>query len=161
MLIISPQAFVSPHARIDDSERGSRLIVEADVFIDDLVKIRFAGGSADIVIERGARINAGCVIYSGHGVRIGRDARVSANTTIFGAEHAVADRERPIWAQGFLPSRGGVTVGSGAWVGANCVLLDGAVLGEGAVLRPGSVLDGAVPAYAIAAGNPAVVTGAR
>ena len=28
MLIVSPKAFVSPHAHIDDSERGSRLIVD-------------------------------------------------------------------------------------------------------------------------------------
>lgn len=52
-----------------------------------------------------------------------------------------------------------VAVRRNAWVGARAILLGGADIGEGAIIGAGAVIDFPVPAFAIAAGNPARVVG--
>ena len=76
MLIIDPEARVSPLADIEDSTRGSRIVVAAGAVIDAFVKIKPAGGVGDVVIGPGSVINSGCVLYTGHGIAIGADNRI-------------------------------------------------------------------------------------
>ena len=104
--------------------------------IDAFVKIKPAGGSGDVVIGRGTVINSGCVLYTGNGIRIGRNVLIAANCTLAPTNHAFADPDRPIREQGFQPSRGGIVIGDDVWIGANCVLLDGATIGAAASSAP-------------------------
>ncbi len=53
--------------------------------------------------------------------------------------------------------RGPVTIGHDVWVGARAMILSGMTIGSGAVVGAGAVVTREVPAYAIVAGNPAVV----
>ncbi len=161
MLIISPQARVSRLADIEDSCRGTRIVVEDGVVIDSFVKIKPAGGSGDVLIGAGSVINSGCVLYTGHGIRMGRDVLVAANCTFAPTNHAFADPDRPIRSQGFQPSRGGIVIEDDVWIGANCVLVDGVVIGRGSVIGAGSVVRGVLPPFCIAFGAPAVVRGWR
>ena len=50
-------------------------------------------------------------------------------------------------------------IGSDVWIGARAVVLGGADVGNGAVIGAAAVVDGEVPAYAVAAGNPARIVG--
>jgi acetyltransferase-like isoleucine patch superfamily enzyme len=50
-----------------------------------------------------------------------------------------------------------VRICRGAWVGHNCFILKGVTVGEGAIIGAGSVVVNDVPAYSVAAGNPARV----
>ncbi len=161
MLIIAPSARISPLADIEDSQRGSRIIIADDVVIDAFVKIKPAGGSGELLIGRGSVINAGCVLYTGNGIRIGRDVLIAANCTLAPTNHAFDDRDRTIREQGFQPSRGGIVIGDDVWIGANCVLLDGTSIGKGSVIGAGSLLRGALPPYCLAHGSPATVHGWR
>src|SRR5262249_10822012 len=110
MLIISPTARISPLADIEDSVRGSKIIIEDHVIIDAFVKIKPAGGSGDLRIGARSVINSGCVLYTGNGVDIGADVAVAANCTFAATNHAYRSKERLIVKQGFLPSRGGIIV---------------------------------------------------
>ena len=161
MLMISKSAHISPLADIEDSSRGSRIVIEDGVVIDAFVKIKPAGGSGDVVIGRNSVINSGCVIYSGNGVRIGANVAVAANCTFASANHEFRDPDRLIVEQGFAPSRGGIVVEDDVWIGANVVLLDGSVVRCGAVIGAGAVVRSEVPAYSIAVGVPARVIGSR
>ena len=161
MLLIAASARVSHLADIEDSQRGSRIVIEDDVVIDAFVKIKPAGGSGDVVIGRGSVINSGCVLYTGNGIRIGRNVLVAANCTFAPTNHAFADADRPIREQGFQPSRGGISIGDDVWIGANTVLVDGARIGSGSVVGAASLVRGALPEFCIAFGAPADVQGWR
>jgi virginiamycin A acetyltransferase len=161
MIEIHATARVSPLADIEDSVRGSRIVVGAHSAIDSFVKVKPAGGSGDLVIGEHSVVNSGCVLYTGHGIRIGNHVAIAANTTLAPVNHAFADRSRHIDEQGFLPGKGGIVIEDDVWIGANCVLLDGAMLRRGCVIGAGSLVRGEVEAYSVQAGNPLVRRGER
>ncbi|VFR25575.1 Galactoside O-acetyltransferase [plant metagenome] len=161
MISIHDSARVSKLADIEDSVRGTRILIGARSVVDAFVKIKPAGGAGDILIGEDCVINAGCVLYSGHGISMGDRVAIAANCTLAPTNHEFADASKPIRSQGFRPSKGGVRIGDDAWIGANCVLLDGADIGEGAVIGAGSVVRGKVEPYTVHAGNPLRQLGTR
>lgn len=154
MIEIDPTARVSKLADIEESTRGTLIVVGAGSFIDSFVKIKPVGGTGDIVIGERSYINSGTVIYSGNGVRIGNGVLIAANCTFAASNHQFARNDMPIAKQGFKPSRGGILVEDDVWIGANCVLLDGAIIREGAVVGAGTVVRSELGPYAVYAGNP-------
>lgn len=151
---IHPTAIVSRLADLEASVRGTRIVIGAGAVIDSFVKVKPAGGRGDVVIGPRSVINAGCVIYSGHGVSIGADCAIAANCVFAATNHAFADRDRLIREQGFQPSRGGIVVEDDVWIGAGTVLLDGAFVRRGAVIGALSLVRGEVAAYSVQGGNP-------
>lgn len=161
MLRISPDAYISPLADIEESVRGTLIEIGAGCRIDAFVKIKPVGGSGEIVIGSNSYVNSGTVIYSGNGVRIGSNVLIAANCTLAPVNHEFRDRSRLIVEQRFKPSRGGIVIEDDVWIGCNSVILDGAILRRGCVVAAGSVVRGELPAYAICTGNPAVVKDCR
>jgi acetyltransferase-like isoleucine patch superfamily enzyme len=158
---IDPTARVSPLADLEPSQRGSRYVIGPRAVIDAFVKIKPAGGAGDVVIGADSYVNSGCVLYSGHGIRIGANVLIAANCTLAATNHAFTDPDRLIRAQGFQPSRGGIVIEDDVWIGANTVLLDGAHVGRGAVIAAGSVVRGPVAAFTVQGGNPLRLIGRR
>lgn len=155
MIEIDVTANVSPLADIEDSVRGTRLIIGPGAMIDSFVKIKPVGGLGDVVIGERSFVNSGTVIYSGNGVVIGKAVLIAANCTLAATNHAFNDRSRPIALQGFQPSRGGIIVEDDVWIGANTVVLDGAIIRRGVVIAAGSVVRGELAAYGVYGGTPA------
>ncbi len=158
---IACSARVSPFADIEDSIRGSRIVIGDHSVIDSFVKVKPAGGNGDLVIGNYVNINSGCVLYLGNGISIGNYVAIAANCTFAPVNHAYKDKLRLIREQGFLPSKGGIVIEDDVWIGANCVLLDGAVLRKGCVVGAGSVVRGELAAYTVYAGQPLRVVGER
>lgn len=158
---IAPSARISPLSDIEDSVRGSRIVIGAHSVIDSFVKIKPAGGSGDLIIGEHVVVNSGCVLYTGQGIRIGNHVAIAANCTLAPVNHAYQDKSRLIREQGFLPGKGGIVIEDDVWIGANCVLLDGAVLRRGCVVGAGSLVRGELAAYTIYAGQPLRVVGER
>lgn len=161
MIEIAASARVSPLADIEDSVRGTRIVVGAHSVIDSFVKIKPAGGSGDLVIGAQVVVNSGCVLYTGHGIRIGNHVAIAANCTFAPVNHAYQDKSRLIREQGFLPSKGGIVIEDDVWIGANCVLLDGAILRRGCVVGAGSLVRGELAAHTVYAGQPLRAVGQR
>ena len=161
MIIIAPTAVISPLADIEDSVRGTKIFISEGVRIDSFVKIKPVGGTGDVVIGANSYINSGCVIYSGHGVRIGSNVLIAANCTFAAVNHEYRRRDTLIVEQRFQESKGGILVEDDVWIGANVVLVDGAILRKGCVIGAGSLVRGEVPEYAVAVGSPAHVIGSR
>jgi acetyltransferase-like isoleucine patch superfamily enzyme len=158
---IHPSARVSVLADIEDSVRGTRIVIAEDAVIDAFVKIKPAGGNGDVYIGARTIINSGCVLYTGNGIRIGSGVAVAANCTFAPTNHEFARKDVPIREQGFRPSKGGILVEDDVWIGANCVILDGAILRRGCVIGAGSVVREEVAAYSIQGGNPLRMLGSR
>ncbi|MBU3738550.1 MAG: acyltransferase [Rhodoferax sp.] len=161
MIEIDPTAMVSPMADIEPSVRGTRVVIGAHSVIDSFVKIKPAGGQGDLNIGEHVVINSGCVLYTGHGIRIGNHVAVAANCTFAPVNHAYSKRNRLIREQGFLPSRGGIVIEDDVWIGANSVLLDGTILRRGVVVGAGSLVRDEIPPYTIWAGTPLRQIGVR
>lgn len=161
MLSIHETAVISPHADIEPSKRGTKIIIGGNSFIDSFVKIKPAGGVGDIIIGQGCYVNSGCVIYSGNGVKIGDFVSIAANCTFAPVNHQYSQKDILIRQQGFRPSKGGIIIEDDVWIGANCVILDGSHLRKGCVIGAMSVVRGEVPSYTINAGNPLKIIGRR
>lgn len=161
MLIISEKATVSRLADIEDSVRGSKIVIEDHAVVDSFVKIKPAGGNGDVRIGAHTIINSGTVIYTGNGIDIGSYVAMAANCTLAPVNHEYRSRGQRIVDQGFMPSRGGIIIEDDVWIGAGTVILDGAVLRIGCVVGAASLVRGELPAYSINFGNPAKTVGYR
>ena len=124
MIEIHPTAKVSRLADIEDSVRGNMIVIGPHSVIDSFVKVKPAGGNGDLLIGEHVVINAGCVLYTGNGIRIGNQVAIAANCTFAPVNHAYLERGKLIREQGFQPSKGGIVIEDDVWIGANCVLLD-------------------------------------
>jgi acetyltransferase-like isoleucine patch superfamily enzyme len=161
LIEIHETAKVSSLAEIEDSLKGSRIVIGANSMIDSFVKIKPVGGTGDLIIGTNVSINSGAVIYTGNGITIGNDVAIAANCTLAPVNHEYKSRHQLIRKQGFRPSKGGIVIEDDVWIGANCVLLDAAYLRQGCVIAAGSIVRGEVPAYSINGGNPLKVIGWR
>jgi virginiamycin A acetyltransferase len=155
MLLISPTARVSPLADIEDSVRGSEIVIGDHAIIDAFVKIKPAGGTGNLRIGAHTVVNSGCVFYTGNGIDIGAHVAIGATCTFAPTNHEFRSRDRLIMEQGFMPSRGGILIEDDVWVGAGVILLDGAILRRGAVVGAGSLVRSELPAYSVSYGVPA------
>ncbi len=158
---IHPAARVSTMADIEDSVRGTRIVIGEDSVIDSFVKIKPAGGSGDLLIGARTTVNSCCVFYTGNGIRIGNDVAIAANCVFAPVNHEYSNRNVLITKQGFKPSKGGIIIEDDVWIGAGCVILDGAIIRRGSVIGSMSLVRGEVPAYSIHSGNPLVLKGWR
>jgi acetyltransferase-like isoleucine patch superfamily enzyme len=158
---VAATARVSEKADIEDSVRGTRIIIGEHAVVDAFVKIKPVGGTADVIIGERTYINSGTVIYSGNGVQIGCDVLIAANCTLAPVNHEYRSRSRTIREQGFTPSKGGIVIEDDVWLGAGCVVLDGARLRRGTVFAANSVVRGDTEPFSVYAGNPIVKIGER
>lgn len=114
------------------------------------------GMGGQITIDEGTHIQPGCHFHAYLAeIRIGRQVEIAPGCGFYNYDHGTAPgmliMEQP------LESKGGISVGDGAWIGYGVTVLQGVTIGEGAVIAAGSVVVHDVPANAIAAGVPARV----
>jgi len=161
MIEIHPTARISPLADIEDSVRGTKIVIGAYSVIDSFCKIKPAGGSGDVIIGENVVVNSGCVIYSDNGVEIMSDAAIAANCVFAPVNHQYKNASMPIREQGFAPSKGGILIEQDVWIGAGCVFLDGAIVRRGCVIGAMSLVNKDTQSLGVYAGNPAIMTGLR
>jgi virginiamycin A acetyltransferase len=151
---ISSKARISKLCDIEESSRGSKLIIQDGVMIDAFVKIKFTGGDGDIEIGENTYINSGCVLYSGNGIKIGSNVLVAANCTFAPVNHEYSLRGKTIIEQRFKPSKGGIIIEDDVWIGAGVVILDGSHIKKGTVIGAATIVNTVTEEYGVYAGNP-------
>lgn len=154
MLEISLKAKISNLADIEESVRGTKIIISDGVVIDSFVKIKPVGGVGDVIIGENSYINSGTTIYSGNGVQIGKGVLIASNCTLAPVNHEYRSKNRTILDQGFMPNKGGIIIEDDVWIGANTVVCDGAIIRKGVVIGANSVVRGELESYGVYAGNP-------
>jgi acetyltransferase-like isoleucine patch superfamily enzyme len=95
----------------------------------------------------------GAIICTNSRVTIG-DYSFLAHEVVIADHPAMVPPHHPARAVIEPKTGAGITIGTGSWIGARAILLGGATIGEGAIVGAGAVVDGLVPPYTIAAGNP-------
>jgi len=155
---------IGDNVAIDDNclidakgESNAGITIGSGVFIGRNSILSCKNGNIDI--GDAANIGFNCEVFSGSQVVIGAATLLAAYCYVIGGDHDVSDPAAPVLEQGRRSA--GVTIGSGAWLGAGAKILDGVVLGDGAIVGAGAVVRDAVPAGAIAAGVPARIVGHR
>ncbi|QFR01141.1 acyltransferase [Streptomyces phaeolivaceus] len=85
-------------------------------------------------------------------VSLGTGVRVGAHTSLLGFNHSTAP-DLPVFRQ--PQTSRGITVGDDVWIGSHVVVVDGVTIGDHCVIGAGAVVTKDVPAWTVAAGNPA------
>ncbi|MBN2592065.1 MAG: acyltransferase [Sedimentisphaerales bacterium] len=107
----------------------------------------------DVILQDGASIGIGSIVMGP--VSIGEGSACSQNCFISGQSHHYEDVSKNFLRQGVHTSR--VIIGKNAWIGANSIILPGVKIGDNSVIGAGSIIIEDVPAYSVAAGNPAKI----
>jgi acetyltransferase-like isoleucine patch superfamily enzyme len=162
-----PGVMISPRTRVAYRKirmaRGCTLSIGDTTIVEAAIIFDREGGS--VRIGERTFIGASTFVCAEH-IEVGDDALISWGCTIVDHNsHALAwkDRSRDVenWYEGrkdWTPvERGAVRIGNRAWIGFNAIVLKGVTIGEGAIIGAGSVVTRDVPAFSIAAGNPARV----
>jgi acetyltransferase-like isoleucine patch superfamily enzyme len=104
-----------------------------------------------IEIGHGTFVNYGTIVTAYDSVRIGCECLIGHHVTILdNSEHDVVHRGRPGRSRP-------VDIGDRVWLCDRAIVLPGVRIGEGAVVGAGAVVTKDVPAWTLAAGNPARV----
>ena len=83
-------------------------------------------------------------------VRIGKNAQIAPNVSIYTAGHPVhPDSRNSGYEYGI-----GITLGDNVWIGGSVCIMPGVTIGDNVVIGGGSVVTKDIPDNVIAAGNP-------
>lgn len=129
---------------------GGRLIVEGDFHLFNGASI-FVDHNAELVLHGGwSFLNTNSTLNCFHHIEIGKSCSISDNVCI-------ADSDSHVINGCVERMKAPVIIEDHVWIGKNVTILKGVTIGTGAVIGAGSVVTKSVPAYSIAAGNPARV----
>jgi len=117
--------------------------------IEDFTTIN--NGVGDVIIGDHSFIGVGNVIIGP--VEIGNHVMTAQNVVISGMNHSYKDIHTPPTIQKVSTSK--ISIAENVWVGANSVITAGVTIGRHTVIGAGSVVTKDLPAYCVAAGNPA------
>ena len=141
-------------------EANTGIRADDDVVFGERSAIRCKDG--DIVI--GKRVGIGFATHlgalGGNRLIIEDDVMIGPHAYLGGVGYHFDRLDVPMREQGHN-LKGGLTVGSGTWIGAGAMLLDGAKVGREAIVAAGAVVMGEVPDYAIVGGIPAKIIRSR
>lgn len=132
----------------------------------------FKSMGENVNVERGARFGWGTGVEigsnSGIGVncplpaniKIGSDVMIGPDVLIVDQNHRFDRIDIPMRLQGDQDPAP-VAIEDDVWIGARAIILPGVRIRKGAIAGSGAVIAKDVPPYAICAGNPARIIGAR
>ena len=83
-------------------------------------------------------------------VKIGANAQIAPNVSIYTAGHPVHPESRNTGYEYGIP----ITIGDNVWIGGSVTILPGVTIGSNVVIGAGSVVTKDLPDNVIAAGNP-------
>lgn len=151
--------------RIERVKPGGTIRIGGDTLVEGHLKTESCSGR----IELGSNVyvGGGTILSSIRGIRIDDDVLISYRVVVMDHDshslrYSLRKEDLKQWRLHGEHSwedvaAGEIAIGKGAWIGAGSTILKGVTIGEGAIVAAGAVVTKDVPAWTIAAGNPARV----
>lgn len=138
---------------------GNNFWSDRRVRIDTFEKCADQYFTPKIIIGNNVSINQDCHLGAINRIEIGDNVLIASKVYIADHSHGrveaceldTAPNERLLW------SKGAVVIQDNVWIGENVSILPGVTIGRGAIIGANAVVTRSIPAYAVAAGNPARV----
>ncbi|CBF71560.1 hypothetical protein AN6836.2 [Aspergillus nidulans FGSC A4] len=147
---LPPPAKLSETATAKELEDSEDTLLKAYPWIERPIAIDYG---YNVKVGQDVFINFNCVILDTCKITIGSRTLIGPNVSLFSGTHPVDPNLRN-GTQG--PEYGGpINIGSDCWIAGNVVILPGVSIGDGCTVGAGSVVTKDIPAYHVAAGNPA------
>jgi len=143
-------ARICSHSRIDVLPFNQFVLGNYST-IEDFCTIN--NGVGEVIIGNQTRIGMGNVLIGP--VTIGNDVILAQNIVLSGLNHGYEDVSIPIHKQRVTKKK--ITLEDEVWIGANSVIVAGVTIGRHSVIAAGSIVTKDIPAFSVAAGNPARV----
>ncbi|EER45857.1 acetyltransferase [Histoplasma capsulatum H143] len=133
-----------------DDPAADEALFEDEPWIEAPIRIDYG---FNVKVGVGVFINFNCVILDTCLVTIGARTLLGPNVSIYSGTHPLD----PALRNGTKGPELGkeVHIGEDCWIGGNVDILPGVTIGKGATIGAGSVVTKDVPAFHVAAGNPA------
>ena len=113
-----------------------------------------AAKGGHITLGNGVNIGSYCRIATQSSIVIEESTLVAAYAYIGPGNHQEGAADIPLIARD-MDIRGGVKIGSNAWIGSGAIILDGVSIGPGAIIGAHSLVREDVPQNGVAVGAPA------
>ncbi len=110
---------------------------------------------AELVIGDGVGMSS-ALICSAKRIEIGDGTQIGGGVMILDTDFHLRDENRA-WATDPAAVSRPVRIGKNCFIGARAIILKGVAIGDDALVAAGAVVTKDVPAYAMAAGNPAAL----
>jgi acetyltransferase-like isoleucine patch superfamily enzyme len=149
--IVYPPALIIGHHLISV---GRDVVVHPGAFLSIVDEHGGRRYSARLTIGDGVRIGNDVVIACCGQIEIGDRVLIADRVFIGDTYHEYRDVERPVLDQGLHDPRP-VSIQPGAFLGINCAVLPGVTVGTGAYVGAHAVVTEDVPAHTVVVGNPA------
>jgi acetyltransferase-like isoleucine patch superfamily enzyme len=129
----------------------NRFELGAHSTIEDFSTIN--NGVGDVLVGHHSLVGMGNVLIGP--VTIGNNVILAQNVVASGLNHEYRDIHTPICLQKITKAQ--IIIEDDCWIAANVVITSGVTIGKHCVVAAGAVVTKDIPAYSIAAGNPAKV----
>jgi galactoside O-acetyltransferase len=121
--------------------------------------VLLAANNGSVEIGDRSWLSPYCLVYGNGGVKIGNDVLIGPRVSINTVSHHTERCDIPINEQGIYCAP--VVIEDDVWIGMHAVILQGVTIGRGAIIGAGALVNKDVPAWSIALGIPARITGRR
>lgn len=129
----------------------NRFELGQDSVIEDFCTVN--NGVGDVVIGNNSLIGIGNVLIGP--VTVGNNVIFAQHIVASGLNHGYRDVTTPIVQQKVNTAQ--ITIEDDCWIGANAVITAGVTIGKHTVIAGGAVVTKDIPAFSVAAGNPAKI----
>lgn len=158
-LDLGRQVFIADRVVIYQAVDGGRVTLASNVnLLRDSVLETAQGGTISIGKDTYLHPRCQVMAYKGN-VSIGEHVAIAPGCAFYAYNHGMNPDE--LVKHQPIATRGGISIGDGAWLGFGVIVLDGVSIGAGAIIGAGSVVTDDIPDNGIAVGNPARVVSSR